>query len=72
MIPHPPPPPEHYASLVETLQRELAASQKTTERLTAMVEALTRKLDLLLHGKTKAPDAAKPPPPEAPAAPPSP
>ena len=75
MIPHPPPPPEHYASLVETnetLQRELAASQKTTERLTAMVEALTRKLDLLLHGKTKAPDAAKPPPPETPAAPPSP
>ena len=37
----------------DTLQRELTAARETNARLTAMLEALTHKLDVLLHGKAE-------------------
>ena len=70
------PMPEPYAQMFallqannDALQKELAASREANARLTAMVEALTHKLDLLLHGKAderRAAKAAAPPPAKAP------
>lgn len=54
----------------DALTAELAASRQTIARLVAMVESLTQKLDILLHGRDEARGAEKPtsqPPARAPA-----